>query len=159
MNKSFAVVLTLSVLAVSAFAVEERATPMPEGMKGGLVFTFDDGTVDQYEIAAPVLEKYGMRAIFNIIPSRIGNPGFMTWDQVADLVKRGHELGNHTWSHPNLNRLASTGGVERVEWEICHARDVLKEKTGFDPITLCYPYNANGPVAEKIVKEKGLRNI
>ena len=157
--KSVAIAVVALVAAGSSFGVEEFATPLPEGKKGGIVITIDDGTIDHYEIAAPTLEKYGMRGIFNIIGSRVGQPGYMTWDQLRDLVKRGHELGNHTWTHPNLNRVAETGGIERVEYEILHNREVIKQETGFDPITLCYPYNASGPVSEKVVKAHGLRNI
>ena len=138
---------------------KEYDTEFPEGKLGGLVFTFDDGTVDQYEVAAPVLERYGLRAIFNIIPDRIGKPNYMTWEQLRDLVRRGHELGNHSLSHPQLNRLAETGGVDCVRAQIVGAHRMILENTGFDAKVFCYPYNASGPVSEQILKENGFSAI
>lgn len=148
--------------AESRFGVpfgKEYETEFPEGKRGGLVFTFDDGTVDQYEVAAPVLERYGLRAIFNIIPERIGKPNYMTWEQLRDLVRRGHELGNHSLSHQQLNRLAETGGVECVRAQIVGAHRMILENTGYDAKVFCFPYNASGPVSEKILKENGFSAI
>ena len=150
---------SVALLCSGLVAAEEFEAPFPEGKRGGLVFTLDDGTVDQYEVAAPVLEKYGLRAIFNIIPSRIGEPNMMTWDQVRDLVKRGHALGNHTMTHPNLNRLAETGGVELVRRQLVDAYELIKKETGYEAKVVCFPYNANGPVSERIIKENGYQSI
>ena len=120
--KSLAIAVVALLGAGSASGAEDVLSPLPEGKKGGIVITIDDGTVDHYEIAAPTLEKYGMRGIFNIIGSRVGQPGYMTWDQLRDLVKRGHELGNHTWTHPNLNRV--------VDWAASRD-DIDKEKVTY----------------------------
>lgn len=49
-----------------------RFTRETEGKRGAIAFTFDDGTVDQYEVAAPVLDKYGIKAIFNGAPQGAG---------------------------------------------------------------------------------------
>ncbi len=37
-----------------------------------VVFTFDDGGLEHYEDAAPILEKYGFRGTFNVVASTIG---------------------------------------------------------------------------------------
>lgn len=154
--------LSVFVAAVAAaMCVRADLSEFPEGKDGAIAFTFDDGTVDQYEVAAPVLDKYGIKAIFNIIPSRVGTDDakYMTWDQIRDLVRRGHALGNHTMTHPNLNKVASEKGKEAVRAEIMDAYNLIKEKTGYEPKVLCYPYNASGPVSGEIVKEEGLENI
>lgn len=64
--------------------------------KGYVSLTYDDGLASQLQIAAPQLEGAGLRGTF-----------YLTWDNMKDrasdwakLAKRGHELANHSVSHP-----------------------------------------------------------
>jgi peptidoglycan/xylan/chitin deacetylase (PgdA/CDA1 family) len=45
------------------------------GSKPAVLFTFDDGRESNYRIAAPVLESYGARGIFFVVPKFIGLTG------------------------------------------------------------------------------------
>jgi peptidoglycan/xylan/chitin deacetylase (PgdA/CDA1 family) len=94
-----------------------------------LLFTFDDGRESNYTVAAPLLESFGGRGVFFVVPAfaecasidealsfyrtRINpnlNPGDETsedWKpmnarQIADLAVRGHAIGNHTLTHARL---------------------------------------------------------
>ena len=40
----------------------------------------------------------------------------MTWKQMKEMSDNGHEIGNHSWSHPNLKNL-STEEVRTENWE------------------------------------------
>jgi peptidoglycan/xylan/chitin deacetylase (PgdA/CDA1 family) len=111
---------------------ECRANPPSLKMeKPPLLFTFDDGRESNYAIAAPVLESYGTRGVFFVVPefvqcdpraardfyySRIDirkdapqlpdeEIRSMSPQQVAELSRRGHAVGNHTYSHVNLAKL------------------------------------------------------
>ena len=64
--------------------------------RGYVSLTYDDGLASQLDIAAPQLERAGLRGTF-----------YLTWDNMKDrasdwaaLAKRGHELANHSVSHP-----------------------------------------------------------
>jgi peptidoglycan/xylan/chitin deacetylase (PgdA/CDA1 family) len=64
--------------------------------KGYVSLTYDDGLSSQLDIAAPQLERAGFRGTF-----------YLTWDNMKDraadwaaLARRGHELANHSVSHP-----------------------------------------------------------
>lgn len=64
--------------------------------KGFVSVTYDDGLASQLDIAAPQLERAGFRGTF-----------YLTWNNMKDraedwaaLARRGHELANHTVSHP-----------------------------------------------------------
>jgi peptidoglycan/xylan/chitin deacetylase (PgdA/CDA1 family) len=106
-----------------------------------LLFTFDDGRESNYTIAAPVLESFGGRGVFFIVPgfaedaltdhslsfyrSRL-NPDCgpnrevcedwrpMNPAQIADLANRGHSIGNHTSTHRRLQNLSPA----ELEFEI-----------------------------------------
>ncbi len=94
-----------------------------------LLFTFDDGRESNYVVAAPLLESFGGRGVFFIVPAfaeQAGtekalayyrakmNPDSMPGDeevedwkpmspvQIADLANRGHAIGSHTLTHERL---------------------------------------------------------
>jgi peptidoglycan/xylan/chitin deacetylase (PgdA/CDA1 family) len=99
--------------------------------KPPLLFTFDDGRLNNYTVAAPVLESFGTRGVFFVVPqfvqcspaeardfyySRIDTRQLpatlpveetrsMAPAQLAELTRRGHSIGSHTYSHVNLAAL------------------------------------------------------
>ena len=54
-----------------------------------VILTFDDGRTDAAAVVLPLLRKHGMRATFFIITGRVGEPGFLTWDEVRALAVAG----------------------------------------------------------------------
>jgi peptidoglycan/xylan/chitin deacetylase (PgdA/CDA1 family) len=120
-----------------------RAQPRQTGAQAKplLLYTFDDGRESNYSVAAPLLESFGGRGVFFIVPGfaecsdesrarsfyaqRI-NPGSQFEDknaedwkpmnpaQIADLAARGHAIGNHTLTHERLVDLSP----ETLEREI-----------------------------------------
>jgi len=116
------------------FALWDGAQTPPNWPKPAVLFTFDDGRESNYKVAAPMLESVGTRGLFFVVPefvgltaqearafyySRIDPRGLapsesaeqwtpMNPDQLADLTRRGHSVGNHTWSHVSLAGLAPT---------------------------------------------------
>jgi peptidoglycan/xylan/chitin deacetylase (PgdA/CDA1 family) len=55
---------------------------------------FDDGTVDQFDNAFPILQSHGMNATFfvNTGPIVAGDPSHMTWDELHTLSAAGNEI-------------------------------------------------------------------
>jgi len=70
----------------------------PQGCKGAVSLTFDDGTSSQLTEAVPRLDDAGLSGTFYLNPHR-GH-----WDATAESWRAvgmaGHELGNHTMRHP-----------------------------------------------------------
>jgi len=66
------------------------------------VITFDDGNVDDYTYAFPILQKYGFVASFYLITGRTGHPGNISWDQAATMARAGDEIANHTVWHKDV---------------------------------------------------------
>ena len=77
--------------------------PILNSSKRYVVFTFDDGTKSQL-YAAELLERYGYRGIFFIIPSRIIDPGsnYITPRELRELASHGHVIGVHGYEHRSM---------------------------------------------------------
>jgi peptidoglycan/xylan/chitin deacetylase (PgdA/CDA1 family) len=114
--------------------------PSQANSKPLLLFTFDDGRESNYAVAAPLLESFGGRGVFFVVPafaecavgqslsfyrtninpdSRSGDEQWEDWKpmnpaQIADLAARGHAIGNHTLTHQRLVGLPS----DKLEQEI-----------------------------------------
>src|SRR5215204_4956470 len=80
--------------------MSQRRCPNPRQF----VVSLDDGALDAYDTAAPILESLGMHGSFYPTLGNVGGlrTGKFTFDQMRDLVARGHAIGNHTQNHLNL---------------------------------------------------------
>ena len=62
-------------------------------------FTFDDSNSSDFTIAFPALIKRKMQARFFVVTERIGSPGFLNAEQIAELSRAGMIIGSHGKSH------------------------------------------------------------
>lgn len=77
-----------------------------------LALTFDDGPDS---VATPlildVLARHQVKATFFVVGSHVaGNEAILQREQ-----REGHEIGNHTWSHPDLSKLSPEGVVDQLQ--------------------------------------------
>lgn len=99
-----------------------------------VVITFDDGYLDVYQNAYPILENYGFFATFFIIGDTVDTRGNLSAEQLQELVNHGWEIGCHSMHHSYL-----TSGYN-LEEEIVGSKVLLESKIG-DPVqTFAYPY-------------------
>jgi peptidoglycan/xylan/chitin deacetylase (PgdA/CDA1 family) len=101
---------------------------------------FDDGWMNQYEAALPVLIEHDFGATFGIITGSIGRGNeiweYMGEEELKELDKHGMEIAGHTKTHP---RLTDNLTDEQLHEEIINSKKHL-EKIGFKINTLVYPY-------------------
>ena len=71
-----------------------------------IILTFDDGYEDNWRVVLPMLEERGMKAVFYMVTNSIGKPGYLTWDNLFDMERRGMEIGSHTANHLPLTTLS-----------------------------------------------------
>jgi peptidoglycan-N-acetylglucosamine deacetylase len=109
-----------------------RELKAPNGA-GAVALTLDDGPSDWTEPILEVLARHGAKATFFLVGSLA--------DRRADIVRRiadeGHEVGNHTWSHP---RLARDCDDERVLTELGRTNATLEAILGSAPRRFRAPY-------------------
>jgi peptidoglycan/xylan/chitin deacetylase (PgdA/CDA1 family) len=155
----------------------ERPEP-PAGAKPLLLFTFDDGRESNYAVAAPLLESFGGRGVFFVVPafaeraateqalsfyrtrmnpdSKPGDESSEDWKpmnpaQIADLARRGHAIGNHTLTHQRLVGLSP----ETLEREIGDSARQLASwtKKPVDAFAWTFGWDAIDANAWKIIQQ------
>ena len=135
---------------------ELLSSPPCDGLHSGLkvAITFDDGYVDNYEHAFPLLMKHKLSATFFITVGLLERDSQvierfrslrqtdteeiepLTWQQAREMLDAGMELGSHTYSHPNLAPL----GRAQLDWELKHAKTIMEERIGQRVDGLAYPF-------------------
>jgi peptidoglycan/xylan/chitin deacetylase (PgdA/CDA1 family) len=143
----------------------ERGRPV----KGLLAITFDDGYLDNYQYAAPILEELGLPATFFVVSRFIETehlawwdkklhtpPKWMSWDQVRDLNRRGFSIGAHTSTHVNLGEVRG----EEAKREITLCRDELMARVPCNVEMFAYPYGQPNNLLEEnreLIRQAGYR--
>ena len=125
----------------------------PAANSGGKVIalTFDDGPGPYTAHLLDILDQYGAKATFFLIGSKVSGQASV----VRSIQARGHQLGNHSWSHPELPKLP----VDQIAGEIDRTNDAIKQATGIKPTILRPPYGAvNGVVLEQL-RARGMSSI
>ncbi|MFN2170187.1 MAG: polysaccharide deacetylase family protein [Candidatus Promineifilaceae bacterium] len=102
-----------------------------------IVISFDDGYLDNFENAFPILQKYGMQGTFFIITEFIDErrAGYMTWDNVEEISKAGMRIESHSKTHPDL----STAERDFIIYEVRGSQETIAAHIGYTPRYFCYP--------------------
>lgn len=125
----------------------ENKKEMP---KKAVMLTFDDGYIDHYTNAYPLLKKYNMKGVFYIISDKPNtNSDYMNWEQIKEMADSGQEIGSHTISHPNLFILTN----DQIKEQLGVSKKTIEEKIGRSVISLCYPSGRYDSRVIKIAKQ------
>lgn len=122
-----------------------------------VTLTFDDNPKGHVLHAAPVLERHGYKGTFCIVTSWIGTDAKrMTWDDVRELKRRGHEIVSHTVTHADLLKTNREKGDDAVRAELTGSRDAIRRETGAAPRFLCYPFGQKDDRVDAMVRSAGM---
>lgn len=86
-----------------------------------VILTFDDGEMNNFIHALPVLKRLKFKAYFFVIVERIGKPGYMGWNELHQLHEAGMTIGSHGLTHRILTDLTD----REVERELEDSRKCL----------------------------------
>lgn len=84
----------------------------PGGKRFAVTFSYDDGDKADRRLVE-IFNRYGMKATFNLIPSRFDGETVVSSGEVSSLYA-GHEIACHSYSHPHLARLPLTGQSREI---------------------------------------------
>ena len=139
------IVLLLRMWTPSCFADVKVYRSVPTGDKR-IALTFDDGP---HPSLTPrileILDRFGIQATFFMVGQNI-----IYYPEAAKMViERGHEVGNHTFTHPHIAGLDERGIMD----EISKCEDSLEELCEYRPHLLRTPQGAMTPSLEKCLQE------
>jgi peptidoglycan/xylan/chitin deacetylase (PgdA/CDA1 family) len=144
---------------------EKGVKPLPAKP---VLITFDDGYMNNYELAYPILREFGMKGcIFLVYETMDGHNAWhdpasepwlkmMTWDQILEMQASGVvEFGSHTMEHRNLATLP----LDQVRWELVESKKRLEDKLGREMVGFAYPYGSGAykPEVRAAAREAGYR--
>ncbi len=147
---AFVIVPVLAAVSLSAVpyqvpkkgAADSGQFPWPEGKRAALSLTFDDARTSQVDVGLSLLEKLDVRATFYVTPDTVRE----RLDGWKAAVGRGHEIGNHTLSHPCTGnypafrfRALEEMNLDGMAAEIDGATAAIVELLGITPSTFAYP--------------------
>lgn len=117
-----------------------------------IVLSFDDGTRDHYEVAAPILGERGWPGVMNLKLESL-EQGEMKPRMVREMLADGWELASHTDTHPDLTALDE----EALEREVAGSRRELRERFDVPVRFFCYPAGAYDERVLDAVRAAGYR--
>ncbi len=116
---------------------------MWQGKKKALTFSFDDGVTQDIR-AIEILDKYGLKATFNLNSELLVPEGELESNGISnnkviktqvDRIYKGHEVAVHTLTHPNLTTLDEYAIIKQVEQD----RINLQNLCGYEVKVMAYP--------------------
>ncbi len=131
----------------------------PGNRRAAISLSFDDSVLSHLQNAFPVLQRWGLRGTFYVLPGE-GSLFEEHLDGWRALSENGHELGNHTLSHPCSRRHDFTPPeralegwtLQQIEADIDAATQRLRELIpGLGSMSFAYPcgesFVGEGPTA------------
>ena len=140
-------------------AFAELRAQIPEK---SVVITIDDGWRSTYDIAFPILRRFGYPATLFVYTKLVtGGAKTLSWEQLREMADQGLDVQCHTVSHRNLALPQEGESPEQylaaVQREIDDATRLIEQKTGRRPTVLAYPYGDTNGLAIELLRRRGYR--
>ncbi len=128
-----------------------------------VVITLDDGYMDNWENAFPILHEFGFPATVFVISKLLGHTNewmqeenskrlkLLGWSELKKMVANGITIGAHTKTHPLLTGIDADSATE----EIRGAKHDLEDRLGMSIDFFAYPYGKMNETVKQIVKDAG----
>lgn len=119
-----------------------------ENKKNYMCLTFDSAYINKYTLdILDILDKYNIKSTFFMTYEFMTkNPG-----QIMEIIKRGHEIGNHSTTHPDLNKVKDS----KVVKEVMKAHNFIKDLVGVDMCLFRFPFGSYSPRTVGLLKNMG----
>src|SRR5262245_25291311 len=136
------VLVALAPAGETALAGTADSFRWPDGARAAVSLSFDDARPSQVYTGLPVLDRYGVKATFFLVPSSAEERR----DGWRKAAASGHEIGNHSLDHPCSGNFALSRDtaledftLERMRQQLVGANERLRAMLGVTPETFAYP--------------------
>lgn len=130
-----------------------------------IIITFDDGYLDNYLHAYPILKKYNFTATFFIVVGYVGKKiiydidkgkvnwvrQHMPWSEIEEMGACGMSFGVHGYSHVDLVKL----NPEEARRQIRRPKAILEDRLGHEIKHFSYPHGSFNQEVKQLVIESG----
>jgi hypothetical protein len=118
-----------------------------------VILDFYDNDIGQFTYAKPILDKYGFKGTFFIVCNWASshNPERMTWQEINQLYREGHDIESHTMTHKLLDGLSARA----LDYEVGQSKQCLYDHLGVYPTVFSPPHDRgwnNATVINTIAK-------
>jgi peptidoglycan/xylan/chitin deacetylase (PgdA/CDA1 family) len=130
-----------------------------------IVISFDDGFLDTFEYACPVLREHGFTATFFMISGLLGKTNswmtaqghprtrLMDWREIESLTSDGFEVGSHSETHRDLTVISPADAKKEIE----SSKRTLEDRLGVPVKFFAYPFGRYDDTARQLVRDAGYR--
>lgn len=133
-----------------------RFTNYADDKKGAFSLTFDDGLLTHTQNVEPILNQYGFKGTFYIMPPYLTEnlPGiwrYGTWPDFINLSNEGHEIGSHTMHHYDLTTLewGSIDDDSTLLYELYQSQLFIEQRIPDKKcVSLNYPYTYHNSIVD-----------
>ena len=137
------------------------------------ILTLDDGWKSQYDVAWPILKKYGYPHTMFIYTEGVrgghyGGGEAVSWEQLAEMRDAGVDIQAHSETHPDLRkpydkiakkRLSPPEYEQWLENEIGRSKRTLEEKLGIKVNCFAVPYGNINDRVRDVAKKEGYEAV
>ena len=104
-----------------------------------VILNFYDNDIGQFTNAKPILDKFGFKGTFFIVFSWASsdNPDRMTWNEITQLYREGHDIESHSTSHKVLSKLSANN----LDYQVGQSKKCIHEHLGVEPTVFSPPHN------------------
>lgn len=140
--------------AISPDELYESLAGNGELPENPVLITFDDGYLDNYTNAYPILKKYGFKATIFVITSFLGkDKQYINWDQAREMNANGIDIESHTVDHKSMTDLTD----EQLRLELVESKKKAEEELGHPVDYMAYPTGTYNLHIAEMVKEAGYK--
>lgn len=121
----------------------------------GLSFAFDDGNSSDIELALPILQEHGLSARFFVLVGRVGEPGYLSAEDLARLHEAGMRLGSHGIGHRDWRAIAD----DELRAETRDSRTALSELIGAPVGEAACPFGSYDRRVLRALRDAGYERV
>ena len=130
--------------------------------KKSVVITIDDGWRSTYDIAFPILKKYGYTATLFVYTDFILKTNkTLDWALLTEMSNNGIDIQSHTKTHRNLNRSDEKESFreyfDSVRKELTESAEIIEKRLNKDVTYLAYPYGDTNPLVIALLVKLGYK--
>jgi peptidoglycan/xylan/chitin deacetylase (PgdA/CDA1 family) len=119
-----------AVISPSAlFGNEKTAAPR-------VLITFDDGKMNNYTEALPVLRAFDFPAVFFIATALVGKDGYLSEGKIREAAQKNIHIGSHSVTHADFAKIDAARTFE----ELKESKLFIDNLTKKDATLFAYPY-------------------